>query len=340
MRFPGHISLSLIAACAVAAPLLAGPSSASAAFGDRILRQGMKGADVKALQRKLTKLDIETDVDGYFGRQTKRSVKRYERRNDRNVNGVCSRADARHIQRLLRTLRDVEDDPSGDDPNVPELEYGTRKLGPGDEGSDVRRLQRLLSKQGLKTPADGVYGKTTTGNVKRWEAWRYTRADGRVSRSQAKKIRKLANSGANYVLREHVFPVRGPHDYGGAGSRFGAPRSGHRHKGQDVAAKAGTKIVAVHAGRVAARQYQADGAGHYVVIHGRDRSDSVYMHLIRRAIVRKGERVLAGEKIGEVGSTGGSSGPHLHFELWTPHWFDGGEPYDPLPKLKRWDRKT
>lgn len=211
---------------------------------------------------------------------------------------------------------------------------------PGDRGADVADLQRFLTRLGLKTRVDGRYGRATRRNVHRWEAWRYRRADGEVSRDEAGRIRRQAANGLRYRRRVHVFPVRGPHSYGGPGSRFGAPRSGHTHMGQDVAASQGTKLAAVHAGKVAYRQYQAGGAGHYLVIHGDDGSDSVYMHLVRRAAVKPGQRVLAGEIIGRVGSTGSSTGPHLHFELWTPHWYAGGYAYDPLRKLRRWDRRT
>ena len=351
MRAAPRSILSAAAACLALMAPLAAASPAFAAFGDRALREGMEGADVKALQRKLTRLGFETAVDGYFGRETKRRMKGYERRHDRRVNGACSRADARSIERRLERKDDPEtgkEKPAsgtGEGPDAgsdfgPEYDYGSRRLVPGDRGTDVARLQRLLSKQGLETTVDGSFGKATRSNVKRWEAWRYARADGKVSRSQAVKIRKLANKGSEYVAREHVFPVRGRHDYGGREARFGAPRSGHTHIGQDILAKAGTKLVAVHSGKVETRQYQAEGAGNYLVIHGRDGSDSVYMHLAGRAIVGGGDRVRAGEKIGEVGCTGSCTGPHLHFELWTPHWYDGGKAYDPLPKLKRWDRKT
>jgi murein DD-endopeptidase MepM/ murein hydrolase activator NlpD len=222
----------------------------------------------------------------------------------------------------------------------PARAYGSRPLGPGDRGTDVARLQELLTNQGLPTAVDGTYGSATRVSAEKWEAWQYRRADGVVRRKQALAVRDLANDGARYEARKHVFPVRGPHSYGSSGSRFGAPRSGHRHQGQDVAAAHGTALVAVHSGTVAYRQYQAGGAGHYLVIHGQDGSDSVYMHMPRRAIVRPGEFVRAGEKIGKVGSTGASTGPHLHFELWTQHWYAGGRAYDPLPKLRRWDRRT
>jgi murein DD-endopeptidase MepM/ murein hydrolase activator NlpD len=329
-----RVPARLAVACVVLAALLVGAGEAAAAFGDRPLRPGMEGRDVMALQRKLTRLQLETPADGYYGTATTENMKRYERRNDRRVNGRCSRADARHIKRAVRALAD-DGGSTGDGTG-----YGSRALYSGMSGEDVAQLQRLLTRQGISTPVTATYDSRTKANVKFWEAWRYQRANGRVEVEQAQKIRQVAASGAQYVRRSHVFPVRGPHDYGGAGSRFGAPRSDHVHQGQDVAAAHGTKLVAVHDGRVAYREYQSGGAGHYLVIHGTDGSDSVYMHMPRTPLVAPGTRVLAGEKIGAVGCTGSCTGPHLHFELWTPHWFDGGAPYDPLPKLQAWDART
>jgi murein DD-endopeptidase MepM/ murein hydrolase activator NlpD len=218
-----------------------------------------------------------------------------------------------------------------------EHDYGSRRMAVGVSGTDVVKLQQHLTNLGLDTPSTGYFGEITRGNVELWEAWRYRRADGEVAPGEARSLRSEANSGATYQRREHVFPVRGDHNFGGSGSRFGAPRSGHTHRGQDVAAAAGTKLVAVHDGTVTYRQYQAGGAGHYVVIRGDDGSDSVYMHLPSPAKVAPREEVLAGEKIGAVGCTGSCTGPHLHFELWTPNWYAGGEAYDPLPKLLEWD---
>lgn len=317
---------------------LALPSPAAAGFGDRTLREGMRGADVAALQRKLTRLGISTPVDRVFDRETKRSMRRYERRSDRRVNGVCSRADARHIQRALGSQPDAGAD--RDTGSGGSVAYGSRPIAFGDSGSDVEQLQRYLHRLGLPARVDGEYSPDTRRNVKDWEAWRYKRANGRVGTEEASAIRRQAQKGAQYVERENVFPIRGPHDYGGSGSRFGAPRGDRSHMGQDVSAAGGTKLVAVHSGRVAYREYQAGGAGYYLVIQGGDGSDSVYMHMRGRGVVKPGARVRAGEVIGKVGSTGASSGPHLHFELWTPNWFDGGEAYDPLPALKRWDRTT
>jgi murein DD-endopeptidase MepM/ murein hydrolase activator NlpD len=137
-------------------------------------------------------------------------------------------------------------------------------------------------------------------------------------------------------LGAHRFPVAGPFDWGGPDARFGAKRKGHRHQGQDLAAAAGTPIVAPYRGVVVAVQYQARGAGHYVVVDSAD-YDYVFMHLrTGSTVVKEGQRVRTGQQIGEVGSTGESTGPHLHFEVWVGGWYAGGHPIDPLPLLQAW----
>ena len=137
-----------------------------------------------------------------------------------------------------------------------------------------------------------------------------------------------------------IFPVRGSHDYGGAGARFGAGRDGHIHQGQDVMAACGTKLVSAVAGKVQYRAYQGS-AGNYVVIDSRGSNvDLVYMHLQKPALVAPGHWVGAGQKIGLVGATGNAEGCHLHFEYWRGDWYGGGEPVDPLPYLKAWDKTS
>jgi murein DD-endopeptidase MepM/ murein hydrolase activator NlpD len=147
-----------------------------------------------------------------------------------------------------------------------------------------------------------------------------------------------ASSTAELEFSHHAFPVAGAFDWGGDGSRFGATRDGHSHQGHDLAAAEGTPVVAPRAGVVEAVQYQAEGAGHYVVIDGDDEDhDYVFMHLRTGSItVEEGDRVRTGERIGQVGNTGRSSGPHLHFEIWVGGWYTGGEPIDPLPLLQSW----
>jgi len=136
-----------------------------------------------------------------------------------------------------------------------------------------------------------------------------------------------------------TFPVQGAFNFGGDQSRFGVGRPGHIHEGQDVAADEGTPVVAPVAGTVYWIAYQADGAGYYVVINGTDGRAYVFMHLqAGSTLVAKGQMVAAGQRIASVGSTGGSTGPHLHFEIWLNGWrvSKASVPIDPLPELQAW----
>lgn len=135
------------------------------------------------------------------------------------------------------------------------------------------------------------------------------------------------------------FPVLGPHGFGGPDARFGAPRRGHLHPGQDVTAALGTPLVAPRGGPIVRRGDQPRGAGLYLVVHGDDGRDYVLMHLQARSIrVTEGQRVRAGQIVAAVGRTGDSSGPHLHFEIWLGGWrAPGGRPVDPLADLLAWD---
>jgi murein DD-endopeptidase MepM/ murein hydrolase activator NlpD len=86
-------------------------------------------------------------------------------------------------------------------------------------------------------------------------------------------------------------------------------------------------------------KYQAAGAGHYVVLRGVDGRDLVFMHIKAGTItVAVGALLAAGQQFAQVGSTGDSSGPHLHFEIWPDGWYASKEskPIDPLPQLLAW----
>lgn len=86
------------------------------------------------------------------------------------------------------------------------------------------------------------------------------------------------------------------------------------HQGIDMACAQGTPIYATRAGRVTTASYQAGGAGYYVSINHLDGFASIYMHMTH-FVVSAGQNVSAGQLIGYVGSTGGSTGPHLHFGI-------------------------
>lgn len=137
-----------------------------------------------------------------------------------------------------------------------------------------------------------------------------------------------------------TFPVVGVHSFGSDDSRFGAGRTGHIHEGQDIMAAEGLPVVSPLAGTVAFVDYQEGGAGYYIVINADDGRSFFFAHLQKGSItVQQGQRVAEATTIAGVGTTGASSGPHLHFEIWQGGWRDRkGTPIDPLPQLRTWDR--
>jgi hypothetical protein len=144
------------------------------------------------------------------------------------------------------------------------------------------------------------------------------------------------------VSSDGVFPVQGPHSLGGDDARFGAGRTGHIHEGQDIVAARGTPVVAPVGGTVRALGRQPSGAGWYVVLDGADGRAFFFAHCIAESwAVAEGEVVAAGRQLCAVGSTGSSTGPHLHFEIWIGGWRvdKHSAPIDPLPQLLAWDRR-
>lgn len=106
------------------------------------------------------------------------------------------------------------------------------------------------------------------------------------------------------------------------------------HSGADFAAPSGTPILAAADGRVASAG-PAAGYGNLILIEHTVAGQSVatgYAHMTAASIlVKAGDRVTAGQQIASVGSTGYSTGPHLHFELRTGT--ASGPPVDPAPWL-------
>ena len=128
----------------------------------------------------------------------------------------------------------------------------------------------------------------------------------------AKKAAMGQNPPSNSAWRT---PVSGYH----ISSPFGMRKhpilgTAKMHNGVDMACSQGTPIYATRGGEVTAASYQAGGAGYYVSINHLDGFSSIYMHMTRY-VVSAGQTVSQGQLIGYVGSTGLSTGPHLHFGI-------------------------
>lgn len=120
-------------------------------------------------------------------------------------------------------------------------------------------------------------------------------------------------------------------------SGFG-PRWGRKHKGIDLKAEEGTRVVAVLPGKVVKVGNFNDGYGGQVLIKHKTDEGIVYSRYahLKKWYVRDGEEVTQNQKIGESGgkkgdpNAGRSDGPHLHFEILD----EGQTPIDPEPILK------
>lgn len=109
-------------------------------------------------------------------------------------------------------------------------------------------------------------------------------------------------------MNGYIWPARGVLT-SGYGWRWG-----RMHRGIDIAGPIGTPIVAAADGRVTYAGWNSGGFGYLVEIQHPDGSLTLYAHN-NRILVQVGQEVEQGQQISEMGSTGYSTGPHLHFEV-------------------------
>ncbi|KAF0816971.1 Peptidase, M23/M37 family [Bacillus sp. ZZV12-4809] len=91
-----------------------------------------------------------------------------------------------------------------------------------------------------------------------------------------------------------------------------------QHKGIDIAGGSGSPVYAADAG-IVSRSYYSQTYGNVIFIKHNNQTETVYAHLDKR-LSAEGEKVALGQKIGMMGSTGDSSGVHLHFEVHSQGW--------------------
>lgn len=141
-------------------------------------------------------------------------------------------------------------------------------------------------------------------------------------------MKELARKKSVYVGGTYTWPLPGYSIGAGEGSKFGTRvhpilNVEKFHSGVDIPAPTGTKILAANSGEVIKATYNG-GYGNCVVIdHGGGKA-TLYGHMSRFA-VSAGQQVKKGDVIGYVGSTGLSTGPHLHFEI-----IENGSPVNPM----------
>jgi len=142
-------------------------------------------------------------------------------------------------------------------------------------------------------------------------------------RVSAKKVSSRPSYKQKATGGRLIWPVKGrlTSGFGRRGSRM--------HDGIDVGAKQGTPIHAAASGTVVYSDHRLSGYGNLVILRHGNNLFTAYGHN-QRNLVKKGQKVRAGDVIARVGQTGRASGPHLHFEVRR-----GSRPVDPLAYLPR-----
>ncbi|MEY9490419.1 murein DD-endopeptidase MepM/ murein hydrolase activator NlpD [Streptomyces calvus] len=237
-------------------------------------------------------------------------------------------------------LYDANRSTIGDDPDliVPgqrlALSDGTakapeRSTKPPKAPERASKAPERASKPEAKERADGKTGSTAdAGSRKQADRKADRQADRKAgkksdSRRAADRPERSAPAGAGLVA-----PVSA-----GLGTPYhkaGSAWSKGYHTGVDFPVPTGTSVKSVAAGRVVAAGWEGS-FGYQVVVRHTDGRYSQYAHLSAIS-VKSGQSVNAGQRIGRSGSTGNSSGPHLHFEVRTGPGF--GSDIDPVAYLR------
>jgi murein DD-endopeptidase MepM/ murein hydrolase activator NlpD len=172
-------------------------------------------------------------------------------------------------------------------------------------GWDVAGLQFLLARHGFPSgPFDGELGPRTAAALLRFQSWAGLPSDGLAGAATLARLRAPPPTSPLVF----ALPLRAP-----TGDRFG-PRGNTFHPGLDFPVPSGTIVRAAGRGCVSFAGWNSGGYGKLVIVSHRLGMTSYYAHL-SHVSVRPGACVVAGTPVGRAGSTGNSTGPHLHFEL-------------------------
>ena len=204
-------------------------------------------------------------------------------------------------------------------------DLGSRTMEKGDRGWDVAALQFLLKVRGYPQGGlDGGFGKNTDAAVRGFQEGAGLSVDGVAGSQTLAALRRDPTPAASGAPGGPVRFLRPLAVAPGDGFGF---VGGRRHTGMDYPAAEGTGVGAAGVGTVVFAGWNSGGYGNLIVIKHRLGWESWYAHLASVA-VSAGQAVVGRDTIGAVGSTGRSTGPHLHFET---RYF--GTPVDPSPRL-------
>jgi peptidoglycan hydrolase-like protein with peptidoglycan-binding domain len=197
-----HVLPALVAfAVAVPAPepVAAKPAKRAAHVGDRALRPGATGRDVRHLQRLLRHVGIAVPVDGRYGARTTAAVSQFQRATHLPPSGVVGPRTARALLRAARGGRATTRSGGleAGRPRVRSHRLGDRiPVRFGMSGHDIRVLQDFLTRAGFTARIDGAFGHSTVRAARAFEAAANRPVNGVMDAIDIAALRQFAGGGA------------------------------------------------------------------------------------------------------------------------------------------------
>ena len=204
--------------------------------------------------------------------------------------------------------------------------YQDKKAKVEEHKKEIDAQKKELAKKKTELDAQQKEAETLMKQIKADEA-AYKKKQAEIDLEMSK-----ARAALDALINQNTANSQNTEYYGGS---FGWPTPGYKritspygprtftlngkrvssyHRGIDIGAPSGAKIAASNGGKVVTSAYNAGGYGNYVILDHGGGKMTVYGHMSKR-MVSVGQSVTKGQQIGKVGSTGRSTGPHLHFEI-------------------------
>jgi peptidoglycan hydrolase-like protein with peptidoglycan-binding domain len=294
--------------------------------------RGAKGDAVVAVQKalKAAGLEVKGGIDGAFGSGTTATIVAFQTNKGLTATGVLDIPTAVALA-LIAPVAAATPAPAAA-PAAVSVASTTTLIDPsslpvrGNRGDTVRTLQKALINAGIevKGGADGVFGGATFVALQKYQTANGLTVTGTLTTQTAVKLGLVAAP----AVAISVFPVQGLCSYE---NTWHAPRGNNRkHLGVDVIAKEGNLLYAVADGTITKLYTEASDklAGNGVRLTMADGTYFFYGHMQKIADgMTIGAKVKAGQVVGYLGKTGGTTTPHLHLEVHPL----GGEAIDPTP---------
>ena len=292
--------------------------------------RGAKGDAVVALQKalKAAGLEVKGGIDGAFGSGTTSTIVSFQTSKGLTATGVLDIPTAVALA-LIAPVAAPAPAPAPAAVSIastPTLLDSSALPARGNRGDAVRTLQKALINAGIevKGGADGVFGGATFVALQKFQTANALSVTGTLTTQTAVKLGLVAAP----AVAISVFPVQGLCSFE---NTWHAPRgNGRKHLGVDIIAKEGKLLYAVADGTITKLYTEASDklAGNGVRLTMADGTYFFYGHMQKIADgMTIGTKVKAGQVVGYLGKTGGTTTPHLHLEVHPL----GGEAIDPTP---------